>query len=408
MQGRIFVTMALLLVVAEHSRGATLTPLPDLSNGKPLWEMRLVDDGQSIVGVAGDEIFRWTATAGRVVLGHLPLEHYATAISADGTAVLSAGPAPPDGGGAFRWTAATGLVNLGRPVGYPFAVQALSLSRVGSVIFGRAHDGQETIISSGTSLPTITYNYAQFRWTPETGIQLIDLPGGATVASSNGSKIAGARRVADNQVETYLWTQESGVIDLGDFPGGAHDNHPVDMSADGSTIVGDGNANGSLARAYRWTEATGMQSLAPIGDQSRVVAIAGSGNAIIGDVTYLIPGEIAYSVQIESFYWDSTHGARLLRDALAAQGLNLGEAADGHSHRALGISYDGLTILGRSDTQKILPGGLPVFSTAHWIAHLVPEPYGLAPALGALIYTVLLSRPSQRRPRAGFFASCQV
>ncbi|MCA2665657.1 MAG: hypothetical protein IM486_14370 [Microcystis sp. M114S2] len=90
-----------------------------------------------------------------------------------------------------------------------------------------------------------------FRWTQTTGIVgLGDLPGGifnssATAVSANGSIVVGRGGVISvNNSEAFRWTQATGMVGLGDLPGGSFNSIAWGVSADGSVVVGTGKLNG--------------------------------------------------------------------------------------------------------------------------------------------------------------------
>jgi probable HAF family extracellular repeat protein len=57
----------------------------------------------------------------------------------------------------------------------------------------------------------------------------------------------------------FRWTEAGGMEDLGTLPGGTS-SEAFGVSADGSIVVGSSDAGG-VYRAFRWTEAGGMEDL---------------------------------------------------------------------------------------------------------------------------------------------------
>ena len=81
----------------------------------------------------------------------------------------------------------------------------------------------------------------------------------------------------------YRWTDGSGLVSIGDLPGGAHGSQGYDVSADGDVIVGYGGTASSIL-AFRWTS-SGMVSLGELPGgavQSTAVGISGDGNVVVG------------------------------------------------------------------------------------------------------------------------------
>jgi probable HAF family extracellular repeat protein len=119
--------------------------------------------------------------------------------------------------------------------------------------------------------------------------------------------------------EAFRWTQQTGMVGLGDLPGGTFNSTADGISADGSIIVG--------------TSTTGL-----------------------GD---------------EAFIWDSGNGMRNLRDVLVND-YGLGAALTGWQLIGAVISADGHTFAGSG----INPDG----NTEAWVA-TVPEPSSLTLAV---------------------------
>ena len=99
-----------------------------------------------------------------------------------------------------------------------------------------------------------------FRWTASTGmVGLGDLPGGtfnsdARGVSADGSVVVGNARARSTR--RSRWTAAGGMVPLGTLPG-ENASLGLAVSADGSVVVGGGG------EAWRWTAADGME---PLGD----------------------------------------------------------------------------------------------------------------------------------------------
>ncbi|MEM1422859.1 MAG: hypothetical protein AAGH64_02540, partial [Planctomycetota bacterium] len=111
------------------------------------------------------------------------------------------------------------------------------------------------------------------------------LPGtvGATEAlgiSGDGSTIIGD---ANAGFMAFRWTEATGMVALGDLPGGGVDSTPHDVSFDGSVIVGTGSTS-SGNRAFRWTASGGVQDLGVTGTGvwSRGGAVTADGQTLFG------------------------------------------------------------------------------------------------------------------------------
>lgn len=205
----------------------------------------------------------------------------ATGVSADGLVVVGSSSGA-NGGEAFLWTGATGMVGLGDLPGGPFQSKATAVSGDGSVVVGSGNsaDGEEA-----------------FRWTSATGmVALGDFPGGsfsseAKGLSRNGAIVVG-RATGSRGGEAFRWTAESGIVSLGDFPGGATSSTATGVSGDGSVIVGT-VTTAAGDDAFIWDEAHGLRSLclvaAACGGKvagwrlSAAHAISADGRTIVGE-----------------------------------------------------------------------------------------------------------------------------
>lgn len=175
------------------SRTGALNELPTLS-GRGAVTNGISRDGRVIVGALQDasllpEAAYWVEGSAPVTLGYLTGGNQSTAraASADGSVIVGmAGTF--SGQNAFRWTAATGMVDLGK-LG-SFNSEALDVSADGAIVVGRT--GRSGGGSSG------------FRWTETTGMITVD-----------------------------DWLRQSGVTLTSDITSDANG-----LSADGKTVVG--------------------------------------------------------------------------------------------------------------------------------------------------------------------------
>lgn len=207
-------------------------------------------DGVVIVGRAEkgnlDRVaYRWTASTGMQPI--LDVSSKAFATSADGSVVVGWYGRYPNMQ-AFRWRVGYGMQSLPYPHGYP--------SEGYFEAFGVSADGETVVGDLGESARA-------FRWTAQTGTQLLGTLGGpsseAMDVSADGSVIVGGSIDAQGRMRAYRWTAATGMQDLGALEIGQSFAHGV--SGDGAVVVGiSGNAQG-IFQAFRWTAATGMQNL---------------------------------------------------------------------------------------------------------------------------------------------------
>jgi probable HAF family extracellular repeat protein len=227
-------------------------------------------------------------------------------VSADGSVIV--GIWLGSGGEAsFRWSSNGGMVEIA-----PFG-GARAVSKDGAVVVGQS-------------------NFQAYRWTEGTGaVGLGDLPGGAFDSlafdvSPDGSIIVG-HGTRSSGTEAFRWIAASGMVGLGDLPGGPFHSEARGVSADGSVVVGfSDSAFGQ--DAFRWTPETGMVSLGA--QTTSALDVSADGTIILGSGG--VPGGV--------FVWDEVHGLRSVQRML---GFDL---SDWQSLRPQGISDDGTTIIG--------------------------------------------------------------
>ncbi len=314
-----------------------------ITEGRPFSEANGVsEDGSTVVGMSSTDdgiisAFRWV-DGQTTNLGALPAVGPNSAgegISGDGNVLVGRGRTVDENGapinGAWWWTEENGIQDLGRP-----STAALDASFDGSVIIGQA----------------VSDNSGSFRWTAETGAELIPAlvvsgETGTTTAyaiSSNGEVIVGK----SSQIP-FRWTEATGTVSLGDFQGEAYDVTP-----DGRIIVGNGDFSGEnapfLNEAFRWTEDGGVVALGLIpghSGYSRAKAISSNGSIIVGT-----SADSGLS-EIKAFIWDASNGMRDLQTVLENEyNVDLGDLT---LTSANGVSADGNIIVGRAEDSAGYP-----------------------------------------------------
>jgi probable HAF family extracellular repeat protein len=142
--------------------------------------------------------------------------------------------------------------------------------------------------------------------------------------SGDGLRVVGeSYSTSGNQA--FLWTAASGMVGLGDLPGGAFFSRAKDISFDGAVVVGI-SASASGNEAFRWTEATGMVALGDLpgaGVFSQSNTVSGDGSVVGGLGTTGHPGS---PFGFEAFVWTAPTGMRNLQALLEDDyGLDLGD-----------------------------------------------------------------------------------
>jgi probable HAF family extracellular repeat protein len=293
-------------------------------------------------------------------------------VSGDGSVVI---------GGDSRWENGT-VTHTGPLYGGHEEISASGVSDNGQVVVGTVRYGPARESSEG------------FRWTKE-GVTTLGGFWGSTVkgttsasaASADGSVIAGTAtsRTFTPGTEALRWENGS-WSGLGDLPGGSYGSAALDISADGSVVVGFGNS-GSGVEAFRWESGTmtGLGALSGGPFSSSAYAVSADGRVVVGrsgsggyveafrwengtmvglgdlpggniwSAAFDVSGDGSVVVGMSSvasptsgdqaaFIWDAINGMRNLQDVLISEyGLDL----SGWSLRTCSaISADGLSIVG--------------------------------------------------------------
>jgi probable HAF family extracellular repeat protein len=241
------------------------------------------------------------------------------------------------------------MVGLGDLPDPPFGSQALGVSADGSVITG---SGNYFFFPGETWLNDLG---EAFRWTEETGmVSLGDIPGqtihsNAYDISADGSVVVGYAGFPLG--EAFRWTASTGIVGLGgllfnyDYPikGGIYSVASA-VSADGATVVGHAasfdEGGGQGWEAFRWTTVTG--AMVGLGDlpggnfYSEATSVTGDGKVVVG--------ASSSDIGVEPFVWTESQGMLPLAEVLRVNfGLDLGQWS---LRRAYDISQDGLVIVG--------------------------------------------------------------
>lgn len=198
-------------------------------------------DGNIVTGVSFDvdfigTAFRWTSAGGMQSIGTVPggMTSEGRRVSRNGSTIIGVA-GTPEGERAFAWTESGGMQNLGLHAPGDGGSSAWGVSGDGTVVAG---------VSGSTA--TIWINGVS---------QSIGMLPGATLSiaytlSDDGSLVGGYSFFGQDPVAT-LWSQALGMVDLNtylptlgiDLTGWELD-YTRDISADGTTIVGDGLFNG--------------------------------------------------------------------------------------------------------------------------------------------------------------------
>jgi probable HAF family extracellular repeat protein len=167
--------------------------------------------------------------------------------------------------------------------------------------------------------------------------------GRAQGVSADGAVVVGTS-VSPSGREAFRWTAATGMVGLGDLPGGVFNSDALGVSADGRIVVGDSDSalspGGNFDEAMRWEAATGMVPLGDLGGNdswfgSSAAAISADGLTIVGH------GREFGAVVIAR--WTASRGIQMIWPALP---FTWG------SQRAYAVSADGTVVVGRGWTER--------------------------------------------------------
>jgi probable HAF family extracellular repeat protein len=303
-------------------------------------------------------------------LGALPggafFDSLGRGVSGDGSVVVGESTSSNSGNEAFRWQENNDppMIGLGDLPGGNYASFARAASYDGAVIVGFSESALGT---------------EAFRWTAVDGmVGLGDLPGGTFGSTANdvswdGVTIVGVGDSADGG-RAFLWRQNNDpkMISLGILPG-AVNSYATAVSGDGSVVVGS-SLTAAGTEAFRWTQPTGMVGLGelPGGGYSSIAwDVSANGSIVVG--------ESISGPSTEAFIWDPANGICSLKQVLVNEyGLDL---TGWHLTAATGVSADGRTIVGW--------GGNPNGFVEGWIAHLGTPVIPTTSRLGLLLMGLL-------------------
>ena len=363
---KLLLTSALvsLPAVLVAQTGPQMIDLGTLAPGDPSqWSeaYSVTPDGRVIIGRSrtpdGDNrVYRWTAEEGMVDLGTLRSDgsgySYTSwwgwwghaerrGMTADGSVVV--GEASTDDGTnrGFRWTEATGMVDLGSlrsdGLGYSYAH---AVSEDGRLVAGTATAG------SGDSRAALWHFNdpsmpASFVLT-DLGSLRSDGTGwaGVYMLTADGTVAIGQSSTDDNRHRAFRWTEAAGMVDLGSlYSPTAGDSHVQAMSADGNVLAGDAQyASGSSRRAALWTfDSTSSASFEIV--ELGTLRSDGAGWAhvygLTADGTVAVGHSDTDSGHYRAFRWTETTGM-----------VDLGSLDGGDYSYAQAMSADGTVIAG--------------------------------------------------------------
>lgn len=309
------------LDTAEGQRGFFYdgTTVHDIGNlGGPITWVSAVNDAGQVTGrsYVNDEIhhaFVWSVEGGMVDLGTLPQhsDSVGSDINNHGVVTGTSWDGPIEPPRAFRWSAATGMEDLGAFGSGIYGVSYGDAINDAGLIAGMADKEQNT-------------RRHAFVWRRETGLVDIHTLGGdgsMPVAVGAAGEVAGNYVVsADDTViyHAFLWTAATGMQDLG--TAGGTESFVLAMS-DNAHIAGQINLTGERQHAMSWTRAGGMVDLGTLGGALASAFDVNNRGQVVGR-------SLDAAGRNVGFIWSAQHGMVDLNTRLrnAPPGLVVGTA----------------------------------------------------------------------------------
>ena len=289
--------------------------------------------GTSLNGHGFENAFVWSAGGGMLgIRGAAGGRSYGLAINRRGVVTGSFSHTPDDAARPFRWSAASGMEDLGLAPGLPWPSAGRVLNDGGLIAGVATIDDEQT---------------HAFAWTRSGGTLAIDTLGSvesAPVAVGAGGEVAGNRLASfdDGGDRPFLWTRAGGMVDLGT---GRGTTAWVNAMTPGLHIAGGiGYADGRQ-RAMSWTRAGGMRELGTLGGRTSVARDVNARGQVVGFAE-------DRAGAMRAFVWSASGGMLDLNRALhrTPPGLVL--------EQALSINDSGI-IVANSNAGLVLlkPGG---------------------------------------------------
>jgi probable HAF family extracellular repeat protein len=185
--------------------------------------------------------FVWTPQDGRIDLGTLGGPASDPAVVTDGGEVFGFAMDASGDGHIFRWSRATGMVDLGK---LPASVTGGTM-KAGGIFLG--------------SLQSSTGEGDAFVWTPSAGLIDLGKPGTASLVNGKGL-VVGTYASGSGGRLMFTWTKEGGWVGRGNLDGPSAWMDVTSLSDDGR-VVGTSFLRSGPSHAFSWTEAGGIVDL---------------------------------------------------------------------------------------------------------------------------------------------------
>lgn len=400
MNSRAAVVLTLLFGFVTHAPGAGLTMLPEWLDSQSIRNVWMLPDGRTLMGVDGNDVFRWTMSEGRTSIGILPTNYLTlpvgpTAVCDNGNLIigyLGENRHQPRGG--FFWTPNSGMTILSSPADgmNPRAVPT-AVSSDGGVIVGNRYQADNYFESQLTAV-------GAFRWTIDQGTMPLDGLSYADAVNNDGSVVVGSGPYGVTGMQAVRWTQSTGSIGLGVMSDSWQPFASANfVSADGAYIVGYGFPPDARigSKVFTWNESEGMQQLSLLGDDQYAVSISANAQIILGRMRTLIFDAVGFATTDDIFIASPEAGLQTLAQLFLPSNLDeVYPFNDGAKASVVErLSGDGRVVFGNSvNVDWSSNPYMPVIHREYWLLDLpsVPESSSSIPIVLGLTQLVLRCR----------------
>ncbi len=265
-------------------------------------DLTVLYGSNSVDGV--EHLFRWSAASGTVDLGSLHDDADGFTIEVfdstpDGKTVVGSDRAshlhdvPQEI--AFRWNLDTGSEQIALG-------QALAVSDDGNVVVGEAWD-------------TEAWDTGAFRWNPSTGLESVAPNGRATDVSADGDVVVGSvYGNLNSPSQAFRWSSDGGSNCV-PVPAGRDGSYAHAVSAGGNVVVGTMQRNSNSYpgnEVFRWNAESGVEILTP----AEETVFEGVTTPLMSrDGNVIVANGWSNSVEVAdaAFIWRDGHGTQFLR-----------------------------------------------------------------------------------------------
>ena len=204
-------------------------------------------------------------------------------------------------------------------------------------VSGVSGDGQVVVGYTGGGSDIKAY-----RWVDGTMTNLGELATGqgaqALATNRDGSVVVGSANISNSEYHAFRWSGGT-MTDLGRLGSGGNSN-AFGVSADGSVVVGVSASDGGPDHAYRWTQAGGMVDIHGLaGDFSTANAVSGDGKVVVGGAA-----ANAGDMQYTAFRWTQATGMQTVEEWLSANGVAVGSGVE--TREATATNSNGSVVVG--------------------------------------------------------------